>query len=302
MSKKNRFNSNLKSYQNPGEFLEKAKLQIKRTEIVLDIGCGIYPINFFIPKLHIMVEPWSEYVDILKNRYAKDSRVLIFQAGAIEVLKTLSDDSVDSVFLLDVIEHLEKEQGEELLSEIERVATQQIVVFTPLGFMPQHVENNKLDRWGLSGGDYQEHKSGWLPEDFADDWTFHVCPEFHKFDDQGEKLNNPFGAFYAIKNIDNFEEKNLKPYLGYFFKPTAKDQELNTVTQELNTVTQELNTVTQELNTVTQELNTVTQELKSVTNSISWKTTRIPRLLKALVWKAAYKLRRLKVNRPSLDD
>jgi len=264
----NQFGSSLKSYQNSGEFLEKVKQEFKLTEIVLDIGCGIYPINFFVPKLHIMVEPWSEYVEILKDRYKLDSRILIFQASAIEMLKTLADKSVDSVFLLDVIEHLEKDEGKSLLFELERVALQQIVIFTPLGYMPQHVETNKRDRWGLSGGDYQEHKSGWLPEDFGGDWKFYVCPEFHKYDDNGREFTPAFGAFYAIKDFDNSEMKSQRTYEGDFFRPTAKDQELNTVTQELNTVT----------------------------NSYSWRVTAILRKVKALLGRVIGKFRSINSN------
>ena len=263
MSTEKRFGSNLTSYQDSGEFLEKAKQEFKVTEIVLDIGCGIYPINFFVPKLHILVEPWSEYVEILRERYKKDSRILIFQASAIEVLKTLSDKSVDSVYLLDVIEHLEKDEGKRLLFELERVTLQQIVIFTPLGYMPQHVEVDKRDRWGLSGGDYQEHKSGWLPEDFEGDWKFHVCPEFHKYDDDGKEFIPAFGAFYAIRDLNSSELHVQRTYSGDFFRPTAKDQELNTVTQELNTVT----------------------------NSYSWRITAFLRMIKAFLGKVIGKFR-----------
>ena len=270
----------LTNYDDPGEFLNKAEQHIKVTEVVLDIGCGIYPINFFAPKVHIMVEPWKEYVDILKERYKRDSKILVFQANALDVLKTLADKSVDSVFMLDVIEHLEKEDGKILLTEVERVVIEQIVVFTPLGYMPQHIEVDKRDRWGLNGGDFQEHKSGWLPEDFGGDWEYHVCPEFHKYDDDGKELFPAFGAFYAIKNLTPSDLMSQETYAREFFKPTAKDQELNALTKEFNTVTQGLN---QELNALTQELNALTQELNIVTHSYSWKMTGILRRMNALL-------------------
>jgi hypothetical protein len=270
----------LTNYDDPGEFLNKAEQHIKVTEVVLDIGCGIYPINFFAPKVHIMVEPWKEYVDILKERYKRDSKILVFQANALDVLKTLADKSVDSVFMLDVIEHLEKEDGKILLTEVERVVIEQIVVFTPLGYMPQHIEVDKRDRWGLNGGEFQEHKSGWLPEDFGGDWEYHVCPEFHKYDDYGKELFPAFGAFYAIKNLTPSDLMSQETYAREFFKPTAKDRELNALTKEFNTVTQGLN---QELNALTQELNALTHELNIVTHSYSWKMTSILRKMNALL-------------------
>jgi hypothetical protein len=277
VSEQSNENFNIVTYLDPFEFLEKTNQIFTESEVVLDIGCGIYPMNFYVPKLHIMVEPWKEYVEILKQRYHNDSRVLIFQSNALEFLNTLSDKSVDTVFLLDVIEHLEKEDGVSLIEEIERVASQQIVIFTPLGFMPQHVDSRKLDRWGLSGGDFQEHKSGWLPNDFSDDWMFYVCPEFHKFDDDGIKLPQPFGAFYAVKNLTQLEIQSGKPYFGNFFKPTAKDLELNNLTQELNNLTQELNNLTQERNNLAQERNNLAQELNNVTQSHSWRLTGVLR-------------------------
>ena len=176
--------------------------EIIHTDVVLDIGCGIVPMNFFRPSLHIMVEPYKEYRDILVHRHAKDKSILILNSLADEVLEVFSDNSVDSVFLLDVIEHLDKDVGFRVLKHLERVARQQVVIFTPLGLMPQHAESGDSDGWGLGGVEYQEHLSGWLPEDFGPDWHFYICETFHENDFRGEKLQEPYGAMFAIKNIE----------------------------------------------------------------------------------------------------
>lgn len=178
---------------------------VVETDIALDVGCGIVPMNYFRPKLHIMVEPWDEYSNILRKRHSDDKSVLILKLGALEALGALHDKAVDSIFLLDVIEHLEKDVGLKVIAELERVAARQVVIFTPLGFMPQHVEAGQPDAWGLSGGEMQEHKSGWLPEDFGDGWDFHICETYHSKNFRGEPLEKVYGAFFAVRNIEESE-------------------------------------------------------------------------------------------------
>lgn len=189
-------------FNTPVELLAAVEKSVKETEVVVDIGCGIAPMNYFRPKLHLMVEPWKEYSDILAYRHSGDKSVIIIRTGALEALRQLADNSVDSIFLLDVIEHLEKEVGRQVIIESERVAREQIVIFTPLGFMPQHMESSQADGWGLGGSTVQEHRSGWEPEDFSAAWSFYICKDFHSVDFKGERLDQTYGAFYAVRNFE----------------------------------------------------------------------------------------------------
>jgi hypothetical protein len=190
-------------FETADELLSAVVNVVRETEVIVDIGCGIVPMNYFRPKLHLMVEPWKEYSDILTYRYSGDKSVIIIRTGALEALSQLADNSVDSIFLLDVIEHLEKEVGSQVVTESERVAREQVVIFTPLGFMPQHMENNQADGWGLGGGAVQEHRSGWEPKDFGAEWSFYICETFHRVDFKGERLDQPFGAFFAVRNFES---------------------------------------------------------------------------------------------------
>lgn len=201
--------ANIIYYDTPEALLQTIPQHIMHTDVVLDIGCGIYPIKYFQPKLHIMVEPYSEYVELLQYQSEGDKGVLIIQQNALEAICSLGDNSVDSIFLLDVIEHIKKDVGLKILEQCERVARQQIIVFTPLGFMPQPVEPDEKDAWGLSGGRYQEHVSGWTPDDFDQNWQFHVCNIFHEVNNENMMLENPYGAFYSIKKITT--KPMLKP-------------------------------------------------------------------------------------------
>jgi hypothetical protein len=195
----NKFNHHF--YDSSAALLNRTREIVLSTDIAIDLGCGIVPMNYFRPKLHIMVEPWDEYFNILVHRHVDDKSVLPIKCEALEFLTQLPDNSVDSVFLLDVIEHLEKDVGYKLLSEIERVCRQQALVFTPYGFMPQHMEPGELDGWGLGGAKMQEHKSGWLPDDFSTGWEFHICDTFHAENFRGDALDDPYGAFFAIRNF-----------------------------------------------------------------------------------------------------
>jgi hypothetical protein len=65
--------------------------------------------------------------------------------------------SVDAVVLLQVIEHLTKEEGYQILEAAERIARQRIVVTTPNGYVTQ----DEYD-----GNPYQRHLSDWSIEDF----------------------------------------------------------------------------------------------------------------------------------------
>lgn len=184
------------------ELLVEAGKAIRETEVVADIGCGIVPMTYFRPKLHFMIEPWKEYSDILSYRHQYDKSVTILRLGALEALRAFGDKSIDSIFMLDVIEHLPKDMGFDVIAECERVAREQIVLFTPLGFMPQHMQHGESDGWGLSGTGMQEHLSGWTPEDFGPAWSFYVSEDFHQVDFKREQLERTYGAFFAIRNFD----------------------------------------------------------------------------------------------------
>lgn len=178
---------------------------IQKGSVVLDIGCGIKPQEFFLPKLHICCEPHPEYVKVLQNRFKESANIFILQGKGQDIVKMMPDGSVDSIFLIDVIEHLEKEDGYQLLKECGRVARQQIVLFTPLGFLPQEYNKGDKDAWGFQGGEWQAHKSGWVPDDLDDSWNILGSKVYHLTNGKGDAFDLPIGAFWAIKNLTPIE-------------------------------------------------------------------------------------------------
>jgi len=45
-------------------------------------------------------------------------------------------DSFDVVLVFDLIEHITKENGEKLIRQLENIARDKVIIFTPNGFMP----------------------------------------------------------------------------------------------------------------------------------------------------------------------
>jgi hypothetical protein len=194
---------------NRDELFEEVKRRIDPAGTVLDIGCGIRPQSLTKPNVHICCEPFDQYVSVLTEKIEnnKDRFYVIIKASWSDAVRLFPKGGIDTIFLLDVIEHLDKEEASALLKETVDISRQQVVLFTPLGFFPQS-HPDKKDAWGLDGGEWQEHKSGWFPEDFDDSWDIYASKEFHCRDPKGELLDKPFGAFFAILN--NNKKKTLQ--------------------------------------------------------------------------------------------
>jgi hypothetical protein len=207
----------------PEELNEAAREAIFETDAVLDIGCGIRPMTFFRPRVHICVEPHQEYVQILKQIAAHQPHLVILHTDANNIVRILADQSVDSIFLIDVIEHLSKDEGLEILNQCCRIARRQIGVFTPLGFVAQEFEDEEQDAWGLSGTDLQRHRSGWTPDDFGEGWAFLCCDIYHTTDPKGRKRAKPAGAFWALhtKALDKARLPQLAVLISRRLPPAA---------------------------------------------------------------------------------
>jgi len=179
--------------------VEAAKARLHPVPVVLDIGIGIRPQSIVRCQLHIGIEPYAPYIARLRAACPDMPQHVLLQGMWDQVMPHFPDQSVDTVVAGDVLEHLEKPDGRRFLQEAERLARQQIVVFTPLGFhaQPFHPED-PTDRWGMQGGYWQAHRSGWMPDEFDDHWTCLCCEAYHFEDEHNQPLEKGFGAFYAI--------------------------------------------------------------------------------------------------------
>lgn len=182
------------------ELLKVIVCRLTEADVVLDIGCGIQPQRYLRPLVHVCCEPHEQYISLLQGKVEReyDRRYVVLRATWAEAIRIFPPKSVDTVFLVDVIEHLKKEEGRRLLMATEELARRQVAVFTPLGDLPQCHPDGK-DAWGLDGGKWQEHKSAWTPEDFDETWDVYAAEVFHTADNMGRPFESPFGAFWAIK-------------------------------------------------------------------------------------------------------
>ena len=124
---------------------------------VLDIGAGLRPMPWYKPERHICVEPHMPYAERLEAAGYETWHLKAATALKLAAAKL----PIDAVYLIDVIEHMTRPEGAEVLQLARALEPKQIVVFTPDGFLAQ-----EGDAWGLGGEYWQRHRSGWTPGDF----------------------------------------------------------------------------------------------------------------------------------------
>lgn len=212
------------------ELFPTVQKRINSVNSVLDVGCGIRPQYLANTFVHVCVDAHKQYLDVVKannkSLSLKDQlRYFYFNITSSKIISKFPRRSVDSVFFLDVIEHLEKKHALELLKAFSEIAKHQIIIFTPLGFVKQEHPDGK-DAWGLDGGKWQEHRSGWLPEDFDETWDIFACKDFHVTDNIGELHAAPVGAFFAIKTLSPVDslifDKSLFKKVLFYLKFRSK--------------------------------------------------------------------------------
>jgi hypothetical protein len=194
---------------NPDGLRAALRQAVAPVDVLLDVGPGIMPQGLFAPRIHICCEPFPPYLGRLQERTKSVKyRFIYLRMDWQQVVDSLPPESVDSVILVDVIEHLDKAVALSLLERTLRLARRQVLISTPLGFCPQHYEAGQLDAWGMNGATWQEHRSGWDLSDFDERWTILACRQYHHVNGKGEKLDPPVGMFWAIYNA---EMPHIKP-------------------------------------------------------------------------------------------
>lgn len=163
---------------------DQATALLKPVDSILDIGAGIRPQTMIDchRNRHICVEPHIEYV-----AYLQENLYPVHHLPAVVALPQLG--MFDTIFLLDVIEHMEKEEALEVIKLAKYHAKKQVVIFTPIGFYKQSYQEGDKDAWRMNGTYWQTHRSGWLPIEFPK-WEIVKDDNFHP---EG-------GAFFAIWN------------------------------------------------------------------------------------------------------
>lgn len=129
--------------------------------LTLDVGCGVSsPLSSFRPQItSVGLDAFPQAIEEARARDAHDHYILadVLTENLDDLLAGYGGRKFDLVTLYDVIEHLPKRRGYELLERCEELTCKYVLVQTPNGFLPQGPE---------FGNEHQRHLSGWFPHDF----------------------------------------------------------------------------------------------------------------------------------------
>lgn len=128
-------------------------------ESLLDVGCGarspIWTFSKRIPRV-VGVDNFQPSIDKSKadgihNEY---QRMDVLDIGA-----AFPAASFDAVIALDLIEHLQKEDGLQLIAMMERLARRKAIIFTPNGFREQREFDGNVSQVHMSGWEVKEMRA-----------------------------------------------------------------------------------------------------------------------------------------------
>ncbi|GIW59903.1 MAG: hypothetical protein KatS3mg087_0969 [Patescibacteria group bacterium] len=137
------------------------RTKLNNITTVLDIGCGegatMSDINYD-RQLNVTGIDLYEPSVIVAQKRGSYNKVLV---GDIRALP-FGSKSFDAVVSSQVVEHLEKEEAQQLISQMETIGSKVIIVATTNGFFPFEPLEGEDDN------PLQVHKSGWSVKEFQD--------------------------------------------------------------------------------------------------------------------------------------
>ncbi len=120
---------------------------------VLDVACGLsLKSQYLKADIRVGVDIYRPYLEKID---AKVPYVTVLH-DVRKLDEIFLDKSFDLVLMLDIIEHLEKDESLAMMKVAERLARVAVIIETPEGFVPQN-----LDIWGHGGDEWQTHRCGW---------------------------------------------------------------------------------------------------------------------------------------------
>jgi cyclopropane fatty-acyl-phospholipid synthase-like methyltransferase len=156
--------------------------QLKGAKNVLDVGCGDKSCTYIASSLGCSVYTIDAWLKHLPS--------LVLDLEVERLSKYLPENSFDVVLVLDLVEHLEKRSGFDLIEDAKRICKKKVILLTPLKWSPNtKCFNDKKSVYYQNP--YVLHKSLWEEKDF---------PDFEKIELNftNPKLSRKGGYFLAI--------------------------------------------------------------------------------------------------------
>ena len=155
---------------------------------VVELGAGFFDkLSYVHPnvKTKIGIEIYKPYID-----NAKYNDCIKIYGNILDYRRLLVNVELDTVMIIDVLEHLTKDVGYKLINDLKQDFNK-ILLMLPIGVYQQHE-----DTFGMGNVEYQTHRSYWYTYDIdALKFTDNVVdPEFHSTPDR--KINNMDTACY----------------------------------------------------------------------------------------------------------
>lgn len=146
----------------PFSYMWLLKKSLGSPKTILDLGCGNGTlIEFLANGKKWKVTGVDLYKENVKSALQKELFVEVFNDDITKFVRQQisKKKKYDVVFCSQVIEHIERKQGEELLALVDLIARKKIIMGTPREFMKQPHSY-------LGNNPHQVHKSGWSEGDF----------------------------------------------------------------------------------------------------------------------------------------
>jgi hypothetical protein len=127
---------------------------------VLDVACGLSLKSKYIPaQVRVGVDIYEPYFAHIET----DVPYAVVKYDIRKLRDIFIPKSFDLVIALDIIEHVTKDEGLELMRQCEEIARKGVIFETPSGYVPQN-----LDIQGHGGHEWQTHRSGWERKEFEE--------------------------------------------------------------------------------------------------------------------------------------
>lgn len=127
---------------------------------VLDVACGLSLKSKYIPaQIRVGVDIYEKYFEHIEA----DVPYVVVKYDIRKIRDIFMPKSFDLVIAVDIIEHITKDEGWELMRQCEEIARKAVIFETPKGYVPQNI-----DIQNHGGDEWQTHRSGWSTADFID--------------------------------------------------------------------------------------------------------------------------------------